>query len=251
MKLLLDVGNTRIKWAALTNGTLHGADQIVHRSESGASIEMVLDRCPSRPEQVCVSNVAGTGFDEAISAGVQSKWNLPVEFALSQLSAGSLRNGYENYRALGVDRWLAMLAAVDRYRQAVCIVDAGTAVTIDQVDEQGQHLGGIIVPGLDLMWQALIGNTGDLERLTDLRQNPEQVEGLLLGHSTDAAIAGGTLAAIQGLIEKCWAWALQNFGDPVLVITGGDADRIVPHLRMPSEHRPLLVLEGLAIYVPE
>lgn len=251
MKLLLDVGNTRIKWAALENGVLHDADQIVHRAPPEASIAELLDRCGLEPEQVLVSNVAGSGFGEAIAAAVKSRWNLSVEFALAQSSASSVRNGYLDHRQLGVDRWLAILAAVDRYRKAVCIVDAGTAVTIDQVDQQGQHLGGIIVPGLDLMWQALAANTGDLERLAGSSERSEQKEAVLFGRCTDEAIIGGTMSAICGLVEQCMETALKRSVDPVLVITGGDAERIISNIRGPAQHRPMLVLEGLALYVPK
>jgi len=251
MKLLFDVGNTRIKCASFANGALHEVDQIVHGSDPAAGVALLHDRCALKPDQVLVSNVAGSGFDEAISAGVESRWNLTVEFARSQSSAGSLRNGYVDCNQLGGDRWLAMLAAVTLYRKAVCLVDAGTAVTIDQVDGHGQHVGGIIVPGLDLMRQALTGNTGNLERLAGTGRKPQQDESVLFGQSTDAAITGGAVAAIRGLIEDCQESAQQNFGDPVLVITGGDAERVIPHLRISSEHHPLLVLEGLAIYVPE
>jgi type III pantothenate kinase len=251
MKLLLDVGNSRIKWAALANGSLQGADQIVHRSEPEASVADFLDRCPLKPQQVLVANVAGSGFKEAIAAGVESRWNLPVEFALAQRASGSVRNGYQDYRQLGVDRWLGILAAADRYRKAVCIVDAGTAVTIDQVDGHGQHLGGIIVPGLDLMWRALTGNAADLERWSGPGGRSERNEAVLFGRCTDEAIIGGTMSAIRGLIEQSMQSALERYDDPVLVLTGGDAERIIPHIRMPAEHRPMLVLEGLALYVPD
>lgn len=251
MNLLLDIGNTRIKFATVVNGVLQGADQIIHGSDPEASAAELIDRCRQKPEHVLASNVAGSAFGEAIAAAVDSRWNLSVEFALAQPAAGSVRNGYLDYRQLGVDRWLAMLAAVDRYRKAVCIVDAGTAVTIDQVDEHGQHLGGIIVPGFDLMWRSLVGNTGDLERLSGSGEKSERNGAALFGRCTDEAIVGGTMSAVRGLVEHCMETALERYGDPVLVITGGDAERIIPYIRMPAEHRPMLVLEGLAIYVPE
>ena len=251
MNLLLDIGNTRIKFATVVNGVLQGADQIIHGSDPEASAAELIDRCRQKPEHVLASNVAGSAFGEAIAAAVDSRWNLSVEFALAQPAAGSVRNGYLDYRQLGVDRWLAMLAAVDRYRKAVCIVDAGTAVTIDQVDEHGQHLGGIIVPGFDLMWRSLVGNTGDLERLSGSGEKSERNGAALFGRCTDEAIVGGTMSAVRGLVEHCMETALERYGDPVLVITGGDAERIIPYIRMPAEHRPMLVLEGLAIYVSD
>jgi type III pantothenate kinase len=251
MKLLLDVGNTRIKWATSANGALQDADQLVHRSDPETSVASLLDRCALPPDQVLVSNVAGADFSRVISAGVSSRWNQSAEFARSQSSAGWLRNGYQDFSQLGVDRWLAMLAAAGRYRKAICVVDVGTAVTVDQVDERGQHLGGIILPGLDLMRQALTGNTGDLERLAVSGAIARQNEAQLLGRSTDAAIAKGAIAAIRAVIEECRASLLHGDSDPVLVITGGDAPCIIPHLRVAAEHHPSLVLEGLAIYGPD
>lgn len=251
MKLLLDVGNSRIKWVTEVDGELRDADELVHDSEPAASIAVLLDRCLSNPDRVLASNVAGDVFGAELARAVESRWGVKVEFAESQAAAGSVRNAYLDPRQLGVDRWLAILAAANRYRKAVCIVDAGTAVTIDQVDDRGHHLGGIIIPGLDLMRRALTGRTGDLQRLVAAETAAGAAEPTLLGRSTDAAISGGAMAAIRSLIEECAASARSRSGEAVLVVTGGDAERIISHLRRPAEHRPLLVLEGLAVYVPQ
>lgn len=251
MKLLLDIGNSRIKWAMLEDDQLRGADQIDHGPNPEATISELLDRCPLKPGQVRASNVAGAVLGDALAAAVAKRWSLPVEFAHAQAAAGAARNGYLDYRQLGVDRWLAILAAVERFGKAVCIVDAGTAVTIDQVDDQGQHLGGIIVPGLALMRRALTGNTGDLDRLADSSGRAEPPEALILGRGTDEAITGGAMSAIRGLIEACMQSARERWGDPALIVTGGDAQRIIAQIRMPAEHCPTLVLEGLALYVAD
>jgi type III pantothenate kinase len=151
---------------------------------------------------------------------------------------------------MGVDRWLAILAVVERYHQPVCVVDVGTAVTIDQVDRAGAHLGGVIVPGLDLMRQALIDDTGNIEKLMATESSSVETADLVFGRSTADAIGGGGLAAICGLIETCKERLASRCGDSALVVTGGDAGRVVPHIRVELDHRPLLVLEGLAIYSP-
>lgn len=249
MKLLLDIGNSCIKWAELDNGALGHADQIDHHGNPEAGISEMLDRCAVQPEQVRAANVAGADFEKALTEAVAKRWGLPVEFARSQAAAGSVRNGYRDYRQLGVDRWLALLAAVHHCRTAACIVDAGTAITIDQVDDQGRHIGGIIVPGLALMRGALTGHTGDLERLAGSGKQSGHPDATLLGTSTDEAISAGALSAIRGLIEESMRSALERWDDSVLVMTGGDAARIIPHVRMATEHRPMLVLEGLALYV--
>ena len=149
---------------------------------------------------------------------------------------------------MGVDRWLAILAARKRYGGAVCVVDVGTAVTIDQVDDTGQHLGGVIVPGIDLMYRSLFKDTGDIGRLDARSENPPPAERETLGRSTTAAINGGIMSAICGLIESCAAQLEARCRDNVLIITGGDAERIVSHLRIAAEIRPALVLEGLMAY---
>ena len=251
MRLLIDIGNTRIKWAALVDGVLNATDEVLHRSDPGAAVVEFLEKITRKPDQVLAANVAGEVMGESIKAAVRARWELPVDFAVTQTAAGQVTNGYEDCRQMGVDRWLAILAAYDRFHRAVCVVDAGTAVTIDQVDVDGTHLGGIIVPGLDLMWKALLRETGDIERLADIGPGVASMERLIAGRSTAAGIHGGSLSAVCGLIEFCAKHMSREYGDSVLVVTGGDAQRIIPHLRTNLDHRPSLVLEGLAIYVPD
>jgi type III pantothenate kinase len=152
---------------------------------------------------------------------------------------------------MGVDRWLAILATRHRYARAACIVDAGTAVTIDHIDASGQHLGGIIVPGLDLMRRALDSETGDIKRLAALTDDAPVVERQIYGSNTTEAIDGGALSAICALIEYCMEQLNQRDSHSVLVMTGGEAGSIIPHLQVAADYRPALVLEGLRIYDPD
>lgn len=251
MKLLIDVGNSRIKWANLCGEELRNAGEMDHRRNAAASIAELLERCSAKPACVLAANVAGGVFADALAEAVEKRWGLPVEFARSQAVAGSVRNGYLDYRQLGVDRWLAILAAAKLYQKAVCVVDAGTAVTVDQVDDNGQHLGGIIVPGLALMRNALTGHTGELEKWVDFGEWPEPQDPVFFGRHTEEAMRGGALLAIRTLIEACMKTARDRWSAPVLVLTGGDAARIIPHIRFTVEHRPLLVLEGLGLYVAD
>jgi type III pantothenate kinase len=251
MRLLIDIGNTRIKWSTCMDGVLDAPGEVLHRSDPDRAVVEFLDKIVTRPAQVLAANVAGEAKGDLIAAAVRARWDLSVDFAVTQSAAGPLTNGYEDYRQMGVDRWLAILAAFDSYRRAVCVVDAGTAVTIDQVDDTGTHLGGVIVPGLDLMWRSLVRETGDIGRLADIDVGVARTEGLVTGRTTAAGINGGSLAAICGLIEHCADQLGRDCGDCVLVVTGGDAEHIIPHVRTNLDHRPSLVLEGLAIYVPD
>lgn len=246
MALLIDIGNSRIKWASLDAGELCRVDAIDHRGDSGA-IEAMLDRIAMVPFRVVVANVAGDALADRIVAAVHQRWNLPVQFATTQRRAGVVRNGYEEYLKLGIDRWLAIIAAFDRFAGPLCIVDAGTAVTIDAVAADGMHRGGYIVPGLDLMRQSLDAETGDLHRLA--ADNAQQtVAGIDMGKSTAEAIAGGALAAVCCLIDHCSGARGDRTEAATLVVTGGDAERLLPHLGAHARHRPQLVLEGLAKY---
>jgi type III pantothenate kinase len=248
VNLLIDIGNTRIKWAAQVDRAFSATGEILHRGQDPDILFEFLGQLDTRPEWVRAANVAGAAMEQAVAEAVHARWQLSVEFAQTQASAGMTRNGYHDPRQMGVDRWLAILAAVDRYHRPLCVVDAGTAVTIDQVDGAGTHLGGVIVPGLDLMRRALIRDTGEIERSAGAASPAAETDGLIFGRNTADAIDGGGLIAISGLIERCVERMNSQCGETVLVVTGGDAGRIIPHLRVELEHRPTLVLEGLAIY---
>jgi type III pantothenate kinase len=250
MKLLIDMGNTCIKWATLADGNFTATGECVHRTRGTASAMQFLSQIHTEPEQVLAANVAGKELGDALGKIVRERWKISVDFASTQAESGAVRNGYDDYRQMGVDRWLAILATQERYDRAACIVDAGTAVTIDQMDASGQHLGGIIVPGLDLMRRALDSETGDIERLAGLADNAPVADRQVYGRSTAEAINGGALSAICGLIEYCMEQLNERDGDTVLVMTGGDAERIIPQLQVAVDHRPKLVLEGLRVYAP-
>ncbi len=251
MKLLIDIGNTRIKWALLDRGSLLGADAVEHRADA-AAVDLMLERISLNgaiaPTDVVAANVAGDVLGKRVTGAVRDRWGLSVRFAVTQLRTGTVRNSYDDYRQLGVDRWLAIIAAADQFAGPVCIVDAGTAITIDVVAPGGVHTGGYIIPGLDLMRQSLGENTGDLRRLAG-DGSPQLPTGLPVpGRSTSEAISGGTLAVICCLIDRCVSGSAEHGGDLQVVVTGGDAERLIRHLEGIVHHRPHLVLEGLALY---
>lgn len=253
MKLLIDIGNTRIKWATVAGDEVVASGDIVHRGRGDADrtacIEQFLDQIDAEPDRVLAANVAGEAVGKSVVAAVRGRWNQSVDFAETQAESNGVRNAYADYRQMGVDRWLGILATCDRYARAACIVDAGTAITIDQVDGTGAHLGGVIVPGVDLMRRSLLSDTVEIGRLGGIGQDDAPAGGrTIFGRSTAAAIGGGSQSAICGLIEQCVDQLRDQYGDSVLVMTGGDVERIMPHLRVDADHRPLLVLEGLMIY---
>ena len=148
-------------------------------------------------------------------------------------------NGYDNPIKLGVDRWLALIAARAKIKDAVCVVDSGTAITIDILNAQGIHQGGLICPGLTLM-QTALNNTTHLPFV----EYPSSITQPIIAKDTENAIANGTLYAICSLIERVVA---EQSNITYLILTGGDAITLSQQLRCAFSIEPNLVLEGLAI----
>jgi type III pantothenate kinase len=245
MKLLLDIGNSRIKWAYDTGDQLQQSGETLHRGRAIDTVLSFVEQLPRTPTDVFAGNVAGAQIGEALSATFERCHRVTVRFATTAIKAGGVVNGYTDVSQLGVDRWAAVVGAYTRYQGAVCVVDAGTAVTIDAVDSGGGHLGGVIAPGLHLMRASLDRNTGDIQRFAQ-RASSDLAGADFFGHDTASAVWQGTLTAVVTLIDSCLESLQDHSGAvPTLVLTGGDADGLLSALSVTAEHRPLLVLEGL------
>jgi type III pantothenate kinase len=147
---------------------------------------------------------------------------------------------------MGVDRWVAMIGAHHEFRSALCVVDAGTATTLDALDKTGLHLGGQIIPGVHMMGEALHANASDIGTAGRGRKGPTDTLGLF-GKSTSEAVAFGALAAAAGAVELAVKRMRSAGFRPKLVLTGGDASRILEQLHSSALHRPNLVLQGLSV----
>ena len=273
MKLLLDVGNSRVKWAFVAAGGWVAQGEAAHDDEANLR---PLFAARYAPDEIRIANVAGAAIGTGLSARLEECFHVVPVFARSARQGAGVENGYADAAQLGVDRWLAICAAYHRFQAAVCVVDAGTATTIDVVSASGEHRGGLILPGLRLMESALMSGTSDLAQrsaASDLQtegQIPAGTPGspgapvLTLGHDTAAAIRYGALQATTSLVWTC----LEEFSArgspesifPTVLVTGGAASLLeVALLRkaavrsalapsvMRIELRPQLVLEGLAL----
>ena len=177
---------------------------------------------------------------ETVSQLVQQLWDgIEIIIAQSQAQCAGVINAYPQPEKLGVDRWLTLLAVNQDYQQPVCIVDCGTAITVDILDAQGKHLGGVISSGLRLMKQSLQENTQQLKF-------SKQAYSLGLANFTEAAIDSGTLYAAVGLIEQVM---LKQTTRPLLLLTGGDADIIAPQFTHSVTIKADLVLRGLLVII--
>jgi type III pantothenate kinase len=243
--LLLDVGNTRIKWGVLDNGQIRKTGHIVLSKVKEQGLAALTSRLPRAVDAVLVSNVAGPTFATRLSGVIGMHCQRDVHFAKTERQTCGVRNGYRQPRRMGVDRWVAMIGAWAEIQAACVVVDAGTAVTIDVLDNHGLHLGGQILPGVALMSAALAASTSDIPRAG--HRIPAATSGLdIFGDSTGKAVRNGTWNAVVGAVERAITTLRSNAYDPVVVLTGGDASRMLTALGTEPLHRPNLVLQGLA-----
>jgi len=240
MKLLLDIGNSSVKWVCSTRPRWGEQGRFVHRdadfSAQAAQAWSGLDR----PDAIVVSNVAGTDIASRLQVWTQEHWQQSPQFLVSSRAAAGVRNGYGEPQTLGIDRWAALVAAYAASRSAVCVADCGTAITLDLVDADGTHRGGLILAGIDLMQAALSGAASNL--LVPCASGAVQ----LLATRTGDAIASGSVYAAAAAIEHiATRMAAQSTQVPRLLLTGGDAARVIPLLGVVCDHEPDLVLQGL------
>lgn len=243
LKLLADIGNTRVKWACADNETLFGHGAFTYTEDALPGLLEHNWRELARPRQVHVASVAAPGVTAQVNGFSRYAWNLEARHAATEKERAGLRNAYGDAAAMGVDRWLAMLAAWSRYEKPLCVIDSGTALTVDIILGDGQHAGGFILPGLSLM-------AASLERETHgIRAHREQDLQLEFGRSTAACINNGFAFALAGLLDRCFSKTREEQGaEPVTVITGGAAQQTLPLLPVRPVHEPHLVLQGLDIW---
>jgi len=237
--LQLDIGNSRVKWRLCGDGEILGRG-IEPRLEL-ARLFFSVD-AKAGPTQVWVSSVAGEEAEALLQQQIMEHWGVTPWFARPGSLACGLRNSYSQPLRMGVDRWLAMLAAWKDAEAAVCIVDAGSALTIDFVSAAGEHLGGYILPGLDSMERALLSDT-DRVRFADAAR--DQLEP---GRSTEEAVYNGLFLSQAGAV----ALALQRLGGNFSIyFTGGNGRALCQRLKLGGKFTAELVLDGLQLLAAE
>ncbi len=244
MILVVDVGNTRIKWAWLTSAGLSNQQSIVHRGAKPKMWRAALFDAGRKPERVLISNIAGEAIGRVLVRLTKKHFGVKAQLIRAERSHQELTNGYQDPVLLGADRWLALIAAWTLARSALCVVDAGTAVTVDSVDAGGQHLGGLIAPGIHMMREALLTKTSDIAKAVELSQ-PSMAG--VLANNTIGAVSRGAVLALAGMAVRVGESIEQTVGKkPRIFVTGGDAGMLAAVMRNRGEQIPDLVLQGLA-----
>ena len=241
MKLLLDVGNTAVKWATAEADSFSNQGYFVHRDgEFGPLAQQAWSGLPA-PEHVVAVNVAGNEVAAVLGKYVDKTWGCTIEFIHTTATVHGVANAYRQPGELGADRWVAMIAAHHLVGGAVCVLDCGTAITVDLVAADGEHRGGLILPGINMLADTLQVNTAGI-RLPDA----SSLVGLL-GCSTREGVSGGAQRLLAAALDRIAADIdSDSDAETSFIVTGGDAERLLPLLKTTVQYQPLLVLQGLA-----
>jgi type III pantothenate kinase len=238
MKLLIDAGNTRIKWA-LVDGDEWLRSGVLPVEQSGALPQQFAG--VHDIQQVWVSNVAGEEVAQHIRDIKVGQEAGKIKFIVAREMQCGVRNGYSDAGQLGSDRWAALIAAWHLMRGKCMVVNCGTAITIDTLSEQGEFIGGLILPGVELMQRSLVAATNQL-RL-------EQGKCVAYPLNTADALFSGATQACCGAIERQYI-LLDDASAPV-VLSGGAAGVLQKNLNLPLNVVDNLVLQGLLLIAQE
>lgn len=242
MDLVIDIGNTSLKWTVCDRSELSEMQRVRHHGGLPIDLHAAWEQIPT-PERVLVANVGGDALAAAVVRACRSRWGREPRFARTEPRCRGVTIAYAQPERLGVDRWLALLAGHHSCSGPVLIVDAGTALTYDLLLADGRHLGGLILPGIEMMRERLLAGT-HIPRV-----EPEELAEPWAA-DTATAIAAGSIQAPAALAERLYdRLAAQIGGAPELIVTGSDGERLLPAIDRPAYLEPDLVLQGLALLV--
>lgn len=244
MHLLVDVGNTRAKWG-VSNGTNVAGYMAVDHGQIAAELCAYIDRLPNAISATLIANVAGPAIAELLARVIRHSTGQEPTFLQSRRELCGVQNAYRVPEKLGIDRLIAMVGARHTLPSgSLCVVCVGTAMTVDAVDHTGQHLGGLIVPGPQLMAGSLYAQTSDIGQRA---AGGERSHGFL-AIDTLGAVEQGAEQALSALIDRIVARLKAQLGEfPRVVLTGGAAKSIRHLVSEPVIVIPDLVLRGLAV----
>ena len=230
-RLLVDAGNTRLKWA--------WADRLAdsYQAQDYARLD-TLTSAAAQASEIWIASVAGEA-KEGLLVRQLTTLSGKINWVQARARECGVINGYLRPEQLGADRWLALIAARARSVRPTLVVSAGTALTVDALDAEGNFLGGVIVPGMSLMRHSLAqGTAGARGEGGSVVPFPRQ---------TADAVASGMWAALAGAVRAQFERLEAGTGGaPVCLVTGGDGEALLLHLPLPAHYAPRLVLEGLS-----
>ncbi|MGH8327557.1 MAG: type III pantothenate kinase [Steroidobacteraceae bacterium] len=256
--LIVDIGNTRIKWALWRDGRLGPMRAAAHDGWSPQDYaRQVLGKHRPSLGRVVVASVASASTDRRFVAATRRVAGRAPEFMATSRSTAGVTTRYTDPWRLGVDRFAGVIGAHQLLPQrAVCVLNAGTTVTVDLVDARGIHRGGAILPGPDLMMASLLNGTAGIARRAREAGAPEGGSGARtagaadpFARSTRSAIRQGAFFAVAAAIDRIVTEAREAVGaEPVVLAAGGGLTRFERLLRSRYIRVNDLVLRGIAAH---
>ena len=248
--LLMDIGNTRIKWGVLENKALSGIGSLLTPHSSDFDLKPLFMSVPSDVKSIVASCVLSKKTQIKLAESFSDHFELAIEFIEPKNRFSGLMNGYTNPSKLGADRWAAMIGAHNEFGGNILVVDMGTAITIDYINAEGVHKGGQILPGLKSFFNILDQSTGSINTKININDTAAQ-DIKKWGKNTDDAVISGAMSAISGAINAAvFSFKIEN-SMPSVILTGGDAIYFKDVFDYSLSYRPNLVLEGLARILDE
>ncbi len=247
MRLDVDIGNTRIKWRFMSK---------LGEVSSGAAKTQEISTLGNIFADIDTASILAIYVGSVVPSSVPifkalCKRYTPCEPIFAEVSprCAGVVNAYKDVSQMGVDRWLALLAAKDLCSHSCVVVDVGSAITVDLLSSSGRHLGGYIAPGLRLMNAALFQNTGKVN--VPLSDYPAI---LSAGTSTQEAVNAALPRMLIGLVHQAVDELVEAAeGSISIVVTGGDGQYLAGHLQTLQSKRvlyvPTLVLDGLCLAI--
>ena len=248
MILTVDIGNSRIKSASWQAGKIVDRNVVAYDKNNPSESFSELFSAHSavseeRPLNVLAVCVAGDDVSQALHEWVKQHWQLDVEYLKTQKQYENITNAYPDPEQHGADRWAGVVAGYQGFPGcSVCVIGAGTAITFDLVNKNGQHLGGYILPSYATMHAALMADTANVESTFSMQFHRHSIP-----DNTNDAVNQGLHKFIQAGIRELCQFAQDKMDKPMkIIITGGFADVILDYPDMPvMQHEPDLVMQGL------
>ena len=245
MKLLIDFGNTRCKWALLDEEKLGEMCSESYKNNSPIeSIDNLLQKLPlAQAEEIHAVSVLKDEFNSEFSKRINKQLNITVQYYFSQKEKYGVSLSYSNPSEYGADRYAGIVAAHHAYTDSKIIVDCGTAITVDAIDQDGKHLGGIIFPSEEILHASLI------EKTDRVFCNNQDSDVKYLNSSTSNAVYAGTTLGVRHGVWSIVGEIRQTLEEPYVILTGGNAAKLHDLKIEPYINNPTLVLDGLKTMV--
>jgi type III pantothenate kinase len=241
VRLLIDLGHTRLKWAWAGDGRVQRGGAADSHGDLLKVPEALARQAGGPPEQIGVAAVARAPQTPELLHRLQRLLGTVPTLLTTTPRCGRVICGYDHPSSLGVDRWAAVIGAWRRAPgRAAVVVDAGSALTMDILAADGRHLGGSIAPGLALARAAFYSRTGRTEQAG-------QADRAGFARNTGDAVASGTLLGMAGAVEAVWRRYASSVPQPLLWVTGGDANELSGALDVAHDVVPDLVFEGMDV----